>query len=343
VLERPDIADDTVLASLLAAYNIHGAQVDFLPLGADQSSAVYRITAGDGRAYFLKLRRGRFDEVSLALPKFLGDQGIEQIIAPLPATAGQLQVPMGDFHLALYPFVAGRDGYEVKMSKGQWRDFAAALRRIHTAVLPPALGRQVRRESFSARWRETVKSTLVRARVGPFADALAEEAAVFLTSKLDEILTLVARGEQLAEAFQARAPKFVLCHADIHAGNLHLAGDGDGACYIVDWDEAILAPKERDLMSIGGGLMGGWYSAEEEEALFYAAYGQTAVDPYGLAYYRYERILVDIAEISQQLFAAADSLEDRRQFFGYLTSNFLPGHTIEMAQRADQRAVGSGL
>ena len=29
----------------------------------------------------------------------------------------------------------------------------------------------------------------------------------------------------------------------------------NGALYIVDWDELIMAPKERDLMYIGGGLM----------------------------------------------------------------------------------------
>ncbi|HSG16803.1 MAG TPA: hypothetical protein VLE70_10850 [Anaerolineae bacterium] len=47
--------------------------------------------------------------------------------------------------------------------------------------------------------------------------------------------------------------------------------DAAGAFFIVDWDEAILAPKERDLMSIGGGLMGGWKSPQEEEAWFYRA------------------------------------------------------------------------
>ncbi|MFN2221979.1 MAG: hypothetical protein ACK2UH_05475, partial [Candidatus Promineifilaceae bacterium] len=60
------------------------------------------------------------------------------------------------------------------------------------------------------------------------------------------------------------------------------------------------------------------------------------------AYYRYERIIADIAVISEQLFSGTDSLEDRRQFFGYLTSNFLPGHTIEMATRADPGESISG-
>ena len=44
---------------------------------------------------------------------------------------------------------------------------------------------------------------------------------------------------------------FVLCHSDIHGGNILIADTGE--LYVVDWDDPILAPKERDLMFIGGG------------------------------------------------------------------------------------------
>ncbi|MGD8805270.1 MAG: aminoglycoside phosphotransferase family protein [Chloroflexota bacterium] len=344
MLTKPAISDERIVACLLASYDISVDELTFLPLGADQATAVYRVVDGDERPYFLKLRKGEFDALTLALPRFLGDQGIKQVIAPLTTTSDQLQATMSGFRLALYPFVTGRDGYETRLSEAQWRDLGAAFSRIHAATLPAALRKQIRCEAFSPRWRDEVKSFVVRAEAGPFVDPLAEEAAAFLIDKGDEILYLVGRAEQLAIAFQARSPEFVLCHADVHAGNILIAAGAyaDGACYIVDWDEAILAPKERDLMSIGGGLMGGWDSSQQEEALFYRGYGQVTIDPFGLAYYRYERIIADIAVISEQLFAAADSLADRRRFFGYLTSNFLPGHTIEMATRADPGESISG-
>lgn len=336
MLTKPKIPDERIVACLLASYELRVDQLTFLPLGADHATAVYRVVAVDGTPYFLKLRRGKFDTLSVALPKFLSDQGIGQIIAPLATKAGQLQVSMDEFKLVLYPFVGGRNGYETRLSGGQWRDFGAALKHIHATELPPALLERINRETYTPRWREAVKGHLARAQTGPFIDPLAEEAAAFLIDKREEIRYLVERAERLATAFQAHAPEFVLCHADIHAGNLLLADDG--GCYIVDWDEASLAPKERDLMSIGGGLMGHWHSPEEEEALFYSAYGQIAIDPFGLAYYRYERIIADIAVIGEQLFAASTSLEDRRQDFGHLTSNFLPGHTIDMAALVDPGA-----
>jgi hypothetical protein len=45
-----------------------------------------------------------------------------------------------------------------------------------------------------------------------------------------------------------------LCHSDIHAGNILIDVNDD--FYIVDWDNPILAPKEHDLMFIGGGQRG---------------------------------------------------------------------------------------
>ena len=86
-----------------------------------------------------------------------------------------------------------------------------------------------------------------------------------------------ADSERLARVLQARSPEFTLCHSDVHAGNLLIGADD--AFYIVDWDSPILAPKERDLMFIGGGLMGAWRAPREEEALFYRGYGATRIDP----------------------------------------------------------------
>jgi spectinomycin phosphotransferase len=114
-----------------------------------------------------------------------------------------------------------------------------------------------------------------------------------------------------------------------------LIGAG-GGFYIVDWDAPILAPKERDLMYAGGGLMGGWYSPREEEDLFYQGYGPTAINAEALAYYRYERIIQDIAIYCEQIFGMRGGTKDREQSLRYLTSNFLPNSTIEIARRADR-------
>jgi len=333
MLEKPDLRDEEIFTCLHAGYGMAVAQVAFLPLGADQNTAVYQVVADDGTPYFLKLRKGVFDETSVALPRFLSDQGIKPIIAPLPTKTGQLRADVDAFKAILYPFVDGRDGYDIALSARQWREFGAALKQIHTLDVPATLTNAIRRETYAPRWRETVRMFLggLDAVVD---DPVTVELVAFLQAKRDEILFLVQRAETLAYSLQRHPPELVLCHSDLHAGNI-LIGE-DGAFYIVDWDDPILAPKERDLMFIGGAQ--GFISrgVEEEERLFYRGYGQTEIDPVALAYYRYARIVEDLAIYCEELLLTTEGGEDRAQSLHYVKSNFLPGGTIDMARRSDQ-------
>jgi spectinomycin phosphotransferase len=115
----------------------------------------------------------------------------------------------------------------------------------------------------------------------------------------------------------------------VHAGNILI--DGSGKLYIVDWDNPILAAKERDLMFIGGAQGFRGTSAQEEETLFYRGYGPTRIDAGALAYYRTERILVDIAIYCEQILFTTEGGEDREQSLHYLKSIFLPNGPIEAA------------
>jgi spectinomycin phosphotransferase len=340
MLEKPDLQDEKIIACLQDEYRLLVVHVAFLPLGADRNTAVYRVVTDDETPYFVKLRRDAFDETAVALPKFLSDQGIVQIIAPLATKTGQLWASLDVFKVILYPFVEGHNGYEVALSERHWGDFGTALKRIHTAIVPPALIRRIPQETYSPQWREIVKTFLARVENDAFADPVAVKLAAFLKAKRDEILDLVGRAERLAQALQARSPEFILCHSDIHAGNILIGTNG--AFYIVDWDEPILAPKERDLMYIGGGLLASGITPQEEETLFYRNYGQTQIDPIALAYYRYERIIQDIAVFCEQIFLTNEGGEDREQSLQYLTSNFLPNSTIEIAYKSDKTLRGKG-
>jgi spectinomycin phosphotransferase len=340
MLEKPDIQDEKIIACLQAEYGLLVAQVAFLPLGADLNTAVYRAVAADETSYFVKLRRGVFDETAAMLPKWLSDQGIRQIIAPLATTTGQLWASLDTFTLILYPFIAGHNGYEVDLSDRHWGDFGTALKRIHTAAVPPALTRRIPQETYAPQGREIVKTFLERIEADTFADPIAVKLAAFLKARRAEVLDLVGRAERLALALQNRTSEFIVCHSDIHAGNILI--DANGALYIVDWDNPILALKERDLMFVGGAQFGDVRTPHEEEALFYRGYGQTQLDQVALAYYRYERIIQDIAIYCEQLFLTDEGGEDREQALHYFMSNFLPNGTIAIAYQADKTLRDQG-
>jgi len=339
MLEKPKIRDERIVACLYDAYGLRADRIAFLPLGADSHTAVYRVVTDDGTPFFCKLRSGVFDETSVALPRFLTDQGIEQIVAPLVTMAGRLWADLDAYRVILYPFVEGRSGREIPMSDQQWYEFGSALRSIHTSQVPAALAKQIRRETYSPQWREAVGGFLRQVEDDTFTDSVAVRLAVFLRDRRQEIVDLVGRAEELAQILQSRSQAFVLCHSDIHASNVLI--DTHGALYIVDWDDPILAPKERDLMFVGGaqGFVG--HTPREEEDLFYRGYGSAQVDPVALAYYRYERIVQDIAAYCEQLLGTDDGGQDREQSLVHLISNFEPGDTIEVTYKSDRTWQGA--
>jgi spectinomycin phosphotransferase len=336
MLEKPDLPDEQLISCVRDGYGLPVADIAFLPLGFDVNTAVYRVVA-DATPYFLKLRRGAFDAAAVAIPRFLHDRGIAQVIAPIETRSGRLWTRLDAFTVVLSPFVEGENGYDRDLSDRQWMDLGAALKGIHTTDVPPALGRHIPRETYAPRWRDMVREFLARAEDTPFADPVAAELAAFLRAKRATIADLVGRAERLGDALRARSPASVLCHADIHAGNVLLAADG--ALYIVDWDTLIFAPKERDLMFVGGGVGDVWRDAREG-ALFYQGYGRTEVDPVALAYYRYERIVEDIAAFCEQLLLTDEGGADREQSLRYLVGSFLPGSVVEIAYASDTSRAG---
>ena len=332
MLTDPGISDDTIVECLRESYGLAIAQVRFLPLGY-VDSAVYRVAGADGVPYFLKLRRGEFNPVAVDLPAFLHAQGIQQVMAPIATIAGPLWVHAHGFDWILYPYFEGQTGFERALSKPHWVALGHSLKAIHTARLPAALAARVPKEAFSPRWRQAAKAFHQQVRHQRHADPIAARFAAFWLAKYDEIGRIVERAEQLAQVMQQRPTELVVCHSDLHGRNV-VIGAADELT-IVDWDEPILAPKERDLMFVGGGV-GGIWNREEEAGWFYEGYGQAKIDLIALSYYRYERIVVDIAEDAKLIFDMRGSVNDREKAL-LLSNQFLPNNVVDIADRTFRR------
>ena len=330
MLEPPDIQKQVIIACLEQSYDLQVKQLTFLPLGVDVNAAVFRVDTHGASAYFLKLRKGAFDPIAVSVPLFLKSQDIPAIIAPLESLTHQPWVEMDGCKLILYPFIQGQDGYARSLTGDQWHDFGAAFKSVHAVKLPAALALQIPRETFSPYWLNVVKKFQTQVEYTRYADPVAAALADFMQTRRDEINRLVERCARLGLALKAQPQPFVLCHADLHPGNL-LIGDRD--LYIVDWDEPLLALKERDLALLGGCTH--WQDPHDIDQ-FYQGYGQAPVDPAALAYYRFDRIIRDIAAFCQQLLESEEGGKDREQSFAFFASNFLPGHEIDLAMRADE-------
>jgi spectinomycin phosphotransferase len=329
MLTKPDIPDELIISSLQEGYDLSVAELTFLPIGADSRTAVYRVVTDDGTAYFLKLRKN-FDEVVVRVPLFLKDSGIQEILVPFETKSKQAWADFGEYKIILYPFIEGKDGFEMELTDQHRRILGAAFKEIHTAPIPTELRKLIKKETFLLGWREDMKSYQARVETKTFDDPTAVKLAEFIKSKQNEIAQLIGRAEELASELQSKPSELVLCHSDIHGGNILISDTGE--LYIVDWDDPILAPKERDLMFIGGRIDEIWKS-KREEAVFYEGYGETTINLSALAYYRYERIIEDLVVICEQLLLTDEGGADRERSYGWFRSNFEPGSTIEIADK----------
>ncbi len=309
-------------------YNIEADTLLYLPLGADPNASVYKVVAKDGAAYFVKQKHGVYNDIHLAVLELLHHAKIEEIIYPIQTIHGQLAQQAVDFSLIVYPFVEGENGFSHTLNDEQWFKLGQVLRQIHQMNVPASLQQKLRRELYSPKWRDQLKRLYREIDSQSATDEMALSLLVFLKENRSLIQRLVDHAEALAPKLQHHYLEFVLCHSDIHAGNVLISADS--AFYIVDWDEPILAPKERDLMFIGGGVGNVWNQPYEEE-VFYKGYGQTEVNAEILAYYRCERIVEDIAIYTQELLFPTISSADRAEMYKHLMDQFEPNGVVEIA------------
>jgi spectinomycin phosphotransferase len=164
-----------------------------------------------------------------------------------------------------------------------------------------------------------------------------QDLATVWHERREAIHTLVDRAEELGRRLAQRPSPFVLCHADIHTNNVLL--DAEGQIWIVDWDDTVLAPKERDLMFVVGGGLSRAMVGHREEELFLQGYGATPLDHLALTYYRYARAVSDLSYNCDQVVLRPDlSLAIRRSAVGRVLTMFQPDRIIALARALDEGA-----
>ena len=327
------IKERELIDCLNTNYDIAVTKLVFLPLGADMNASVYKAETGDGPSYFIKLKHGHHYDISITILALLQASGIQQIIPPIKTIAGKLTQRINDFTLIVYPFIDGQNGFCCDLKDGQWVTLGQVLRQVHEFDVPPSVKDRMRKEVYSSKWREAVRSLDVLIDTNLTGDETALKLQAFMKEKKAVIHRLVDRAESLSQKIQEQSPEFVLCHSDIHGGNVLI--DENGAIYIVDWDDPMMAPKERDLMFIGGGVANIWNHPREEE-FFYKGYGKTEINKLILAYYRHERIVEDIAEYGQALLLTTSGGEDRPEMYKQFMGMFEPGGVVDIAFKTDE-------
>jgi Ser/Thr protein kinase RdoA (MazF antagonist) len=225
-----------------------GASIRAVSRGA--AGRIWRLDLGAER-YAVKELFGESDEElvrrEVAVTAYLQAAGI-RLPGSLPGSDGRFLVPLtadaGAGWLRLYQWIDGRpaDLADPRLAAG----IGDVLGRLHAHALPP--------EGAADPWYETVPDPVTwdqladaaTARGAGWGHALAGHAG--LLRDLADLVTPVA------------ADRLVMCHRDLHPGNVLIDGSGD--LVLLDWDDAGSACPDREL----AGLLVFWHVSDDGQA-----------------------------------------------------------------------------
>jgi Ser/Thr protein kinase RdoA (MazF antagonist) len=218
-------------AEIEACFGVSPRSIEALPFGEDGHSYRLRTDRGD---YHLKCIVRPVDAFALDLVRQLRESGAFPHVPRLvPARDGALRARSGDGFAVLSEWVEGPPVSPFGLLPAPVRlPVARALAELHAAT--PGLALEDApvedfRIPFAASLRRSLDGEL-HAPARPYRERIAEELAAL---------------ELVAELAAALGAPHVLCHTDVHGGNLIL--DGEAALWLFDWDGARLAPCEQDL------------------------------------------------------------------------------------------------
>jgi len=256
---------------------------------------------------------------------------------------------LGDWTVTVYTFLDGDTGW-AGMTGEHWKTTGIICKRIHEVALPHELMHSVRQETFDPaeyiRWVEAFQTLHAGCQPGRPA-----ERALYASwmAHRPAIQSTLAALERLAGELRGRTLPQIICHADLHPGNL--LRDGAGQVFVIDWEDVMIAPKERDFIFVNelaaqGSDVGQASSlslaspdslrqaslqsaAIQDQAPFFQGYGPAEIDWAALAYYRHERVIQDLIECARNVFFRDDLGEATRSDSAQLFDHILTSRELQ--------------
>ena len=205
--------------------------------------------------------------------------------------------------MIVYPFIEGEVTWNPPMTDEQWQNVGKTFNQIHRVKLPA--------DGFESLRKETFDPTVYSHSVYAFD---AQQARAEGGSQVEQELRLswiehqptIHQGvtflEKLAGALQQQSGPQVICHADLHPSNM-MRGQANQV-FVIDWDDVMLAPKERDFIFISDARANP--STQHDTAPFFQGYGPTEIDWIALTYYLWERVIQDVIAFAEEVFFRDD-------------------------------------
>ena len=304
----PKIRVKQLMSCLQEQYALKFAFIDFLPLGLDYSASVYRAVSESGTPYLVKAKSGVLYEPSFFVPSYLRNKGIASVVAPTLTKDNSLWTQLENWTVIVYPFIDGDSSWS-GMKEVHWERVGNTFNKVHNTIFEPDILDLLKKETFNVtKYVERIRDFEVQHIQKQIIENTPEQVlcSVWLMnqSKINKSIDFLKR---LASQLQKRTLSFVVCHADLHPANV--LRDSVGNVFVVDWDEVMMAPKERDFIFLNETS---FYGLESNSITsFLKGYGPTEIDWVILTYYKLERAIQDLIEYTEQIFFRNDSVGEK--------------------------------
>jgi spectinomycin phosphotransferase len=307
MLVEPDLDRAALAAALQRDYGLAASAVRFIPVG--ETAWCYQVTDEQGGQWFLKLGRpGAIEparaEFALELGRALAELGLP-VPRPQPTRGGTLWCWLGGLRLALFEFIDSEPLSDQDLSAAGLTERVAGLAAaIHGATGALAVPVPFT-ETFEV-WTDGLRGCLAELEAGAGgADGLVAEARALVRPQHVALLGMQQRVQALGDAVGSRPRELVLCHGDLRGDNL--LGDRAGRVWLVDWDGAMLAPRERDLVLFTGRGFAAFLAGYQR-----AAHRSIDADADLLAFFLLRRNLDDLVDWLNAVLTSDRPVEQRR-------------------------------
>ena len=285
------------IPAIRQGYGIEIASFEFLLRGF--GGDCYRVETNAGGSYFLKIHDPIINQALAAssrafyLPlmhQLHSKEIMPHIPHPVPTRAGDLSLTVGVNELVITDFIEGElVGFD-EMPKPILAQLAELVGVLHRSLAQfdfehPFI------DQFEIVFEQDLlqsfdKLAALDGNATPGQSLLRD----IVLPRQDEIIASLRRLKELQAYAQKSSKPKVICHTDLHGGNLMT--DRQGNLYILDWENALIAPPEHDLIFFAGeeGFREGFWP-------YYARqFAGASIDSGILGFYFYRRGLEDIAD-----------------------------------------------
>jgi spectinomycin phosphotransferase len=247
MLTEPNIDKKLIQNKIIQYYGLKINSLTFIKGG--EASWGYKVETEDGKLYFCKIHVGLTDhEKRFELTyKLFNDAGIKNITHPIKTMSGDLVFFLDKYPVALFNFIFGSNANDQPLNEKQRFALGELLGRIHQAK--KNIGDFEIKEDFKyahiVRLLETLNQTDVYIKDSSIYKS---KTAQLLLDNKEKILKRIKELEELGEKLRSQNVDFVICHSEPHAWNTMI--DEKGEVHLIDWDDSLFAPKEKDLNMI---------------------------------------------------------------------------------------------